>query len=152
MTELSPGRSMLKGSFWMILLRWAIRLIGLVSTVILARLLTPTDFGIVSMAMFVVGMLEVLNQTGQRLAIIRLHDPSREDYDSAWTISLLVGVTIGLLILLIAPFTVVYFHEPRAILVMQCLSLRAVLDGFENIGIVDFRRDLRFDRFFWFNA
>ncbi len=59
------------GSVWMIALRWSIRLTGLVSTIVLARLLVPADFGIVAMAMVVVGMLEILNQTGQKLAIIR---------------------------------------------------------------------------------
>mgnify|MGYP001604934730 FL=1 len=143
---------MLHGSFWMISLRWTIRLVGLVSTIILARLLTPADFGIVAMAMIVVGMLEVLSYTGQKLAIIRLEKPTRDDYDTAWTISMLVGLVIGVCILAIAPFTKIYFHEPRAVAVMQCLALRAVMGGMENIGIVDFRRDIRFDRFFLYNA
>ncbi|WP_325455122.1 lipopolysaccharide biosynthesis protein [Hyphomicrobium sp.] len=148
----SSGRHMLHGSFWMILLRWTLRLIGLVSTIILARLLTPADFGIVSMAMIVVGILEVLNQTGQQLAIIRLEHPTRDDYDAAWTISALVGVIIAVAILIVAPFTQAYFHEPRAVIVMQCLALRAFLSGLENVGVVDFRRDVRFDRFFTYNA
>ena len=143
---------MLHGSLWMIVLRWTIRMVGLASTVILARLLAPSDFGIVAMAMIVVGMLEVLNQMGQKLAIIRLREPTREDYDSAWTISALVGLGIGGVIFAIAPFTKFYFHEPRAVAVMQCLALRAVLGGLENIGTVDFRRELQFERFFRFNA
>ncbi len=123
----------------------------MISTVILARLLTPTDFGIVAMAMIVVAMLEVLNQTGQKLAIIRLLEPTREHYDSAWTISVLLGFAIAAMIMVIAPFTNTYFHEPRAIPVMQCLALRAAMGGFENIGTTDFRRDLQFHLFFRYN-
>jgi O-antigen/teichoic acid export membrane protein len=52
------GARMLNGALWMIALRWAVRLTGLVSTVILARLLMPSDFGIVAMAMIVVSTLE----------------------------------------------------------------------------------------------
>ena len=51
-----PGTHMLRGSAWMIAMRWAIRLTGLISTIILARLLTPEDFGVVAIAMIVVGM------------------------------------------------------------------------------------------------
>jgi lipopolysaccharide exporter len=142
---------MLRGSVWMIALRWAIRLTGLVSTIILARLLAPADFGIVAMAMVVVGMLELLNQTGQKLAIIRHENPTNEHYDTAWTLSVMLGVLIGAAIVVLAPFTSFYFHEPRAVPVMQFLALRAVIGGFENIGTVDFRRDLRFDRFFRYN-
>ncbi len=135
----------------MIGLRWSIRLTGLVSTIILARLLIPADFGIVAMAMVVVGMLEILNQTGQKLAIIRHSEPTRAHYDTAWTLSVIVGLLIGAVIVILAPFTSFYFHEPRMVPVMQWLALRAVIGGFENIGTVDFRRDLRFDRFFRYN-
>lgn len=143
---------MLHGSFWMILLRWTIRLTGLVSTVILARLLTPADFGIVAMAMVVVAMLEVFNQTGQKLAIIRIEDPTTEHYNSVWTVSFILGLVIAVSILIAAPFSQFYFHEPRAVPVMQCLALRAALSGLENAGSVDFRRDLKYHIFFLYNV
>jgi lipopolysaccharide exporter len=140
------------GAFWMIALRWAIRLTGLVSTMILARLLAPRDFGIVAMAMIVVGTLEIFNQTGQKLALIRLENPTDDHFNSAWTVSFLIGLAVAAAILAVAPFTELYFHEPRVVPVMQCLALRAVLGGFENIGTVHFRRDLRFDQFFTYNV
>lgn len=146
------GSHMLRGSAWLIGLRWAMRLIGVISTVILARLLTPKDFGIVAVAMILVGLFEMLNMTGQGLAIVRHEAPTREHYDSAWTVSVLIGVVIAICILIAAPFTKMYFHEPRSVVVMQCLALRALLGGLENIGTVDFSRDLRFDRFFIYNV
>lgn len=135
----------------MILLRWTVRLTGLVSTIILARLLVPSDFGIVAMAMFVVGLLEMLNQSGQELAIIRHPNPTRADYDTAWTLSVIVGVVIALSIWGAAPIAAIYFHEPRVKPVMDFLALRSFLGGMENIGIIDFRRDLEFNRFFRYN-
>ncbi len=147
----SPGRHMLRGSVWMIGLRWAIRLTGVVSTVFLARLLSPSDFGIVAMAMIFVGMLELLNLTGQRLAIIRHPEPTRDHYDTAWTLSVLIGLAIAVMIVLLAPATRIYFHDARVVPVMQCLALRAALNGFENIGTVNFRRDLQFYKQFVYN-
>ena len=62
----SPQHHMVRGSIWAIGLRWAVRFTGLVSTVILARLLTPADFGIVAIAVLVLlfvatGVLLLLN-------------------------------------------------------------------------------------------
>jgi lipopolysaccharide exporter len=128
------------------------RLIGVVSTIILARLLTPQDFGIVALAMIFVGLFEMLNLTGQGLAIVRHEAPTREHYDSAWTISVLIGAGVAVCILAAAPLTKLYLHEPRTVIVMQCLALRAFLGGLENIGTVDFSRDLRFDRYFVYNV
>ena len=149
--QTGPGTHMLRGSTWMIALRWAIRLTGLISTLILARLLTPKDFGVVAIAMIVVGMFEMLSYTGHGAAVVRHRDPTREHYDTAWTISVIMGLGVGVAIFLIAPLTNIYFHDERAIMVMQCLSLRAIMSGFENIGTLDFRRDLRFEKFFGYN-
>jgi O-antigen/teichoic acid export membrane protein len=150
--QMNWGAHLRSGAFWMISLRWALRLTGLVSTVILARLLTPRDFGIVAMAMIVVGTLEMFNQTGQKLVLIRLEEPTDEHFNTAWTISFLLGLVIAVAILAVSPFTEFYFHEPRVVPVMQCLALRAILGGLENIGTVNFRRDLRFGRFFAYNV
>src|SRR3954451_25056865 len=121
-----PGADMLRGSAWMIGLRWAMRLIGVVSTLVLARLLTPDDFGVVAIAMVVVGMFEMLGDTGQGAAIIRHRNPTRDHYDTAWTIYVAVVIALGAGIYMIAPLTNIYFHDERASLVMQCLSIRPV--------------------------
>jgi len=160
MTESSPekvpqsgwGARMLNGALWMIALRWAIRLTGLVSTVILARLLVPSDFGIVAMAMIVVSTLEIFNQTGQKLVLIRLENPTKEHFDTAWTVSFLIGLAIAAAILAASPLAELYFHEPKVEPVMQCLAFRAILGGLENIGTVHFRRDLKFNTFFAYNV
>ena len=147
----SPGRQMLHGSAWLIGLRWAVRLTGVLSTIILARLLSPNDFGVVAIAMIVVGLFEMLSWTGQELAIIRHATPTREHYNTAWTISALLGIGIAVIIFLMAPLADQYFHDPRATTVIRWLSLRPLLSGFENVGTVDFQRDLKFHRVFGYN-
>jgi hypothetical protein len=67
----SLERYMLRGYLWTFGFRWVTRLTGLVSTVILARLLTPADYGIVAIAMLIVGVVETFGNTGQHAAIVR---------------------------------------------------------------------------------
>src|SRR5215475_4055106 len=134
----SLKRHMVKGSAWTVAVRWSARFLGLISTIFLARLLTPRDFGIVTIGMIVVGTVEIFNQTGQHLAIIRHPAPTRAHYDTAWTIFILLSTVLGAAVFLAAPLTDIYFHEPRAIPVVQILALKTLMSGFENIGIVDF--------------
>jgi O-antigen/teichoic acid export membrane protein len=140
----------MRGGLWTMSFRWAIRLTGVASTIILARLLTPADYGVVAIAMLIVGAVEVLSQTGQNLAIVRHPNPTREHYDTAWTISVGLGATLSVIILLSTPLTVYYFHEPRAAPVVEVLAVRTFLFGFQNVGIVNFQRHLQFQRQFWF--
>ena len=143
-TSIDVPRQMVRGSLWMVGLRWALRGIGLVSTITLARLLTPRDFGVVAIAMLLVGALETVSDTGQKLALIRHPQPSRAHYDSAWTMSVLIGCGLAAVITAAAPLSLDYFHEPDAVSVIRWLALRALLGGLENPGVADFRRTLNF--------
>ena len=142
---------MVRGSAWSIGLRWSVRLTGFISTVILARLLTPSDYGIVAIATLIVGTLEIFTQTGQYNAIVRHPNPTREHYDSVWTVSLLLGLGLGLMIWAMTPLTTAYFHEPRAAPVVEILAVRTMMLGLQNVGIINFSRDLNFGRQFYFN-
>src|SRR5262249_23613603 len=105
------NRSLVRGSSWMVGMRLGIRGIGLISTMILARLLTPADFGIIAMAMLVIGFVEVFSETGQQAAIIRLACPERAHYDSAFTMAVMINGALTVVIFLIAPFAANYFHD-----------------------------------------
>jgi O-antigen/teichoic acid export membrane protein len=143
---------MIKGSAWMVAMRWAVQGIGLVSTMILARVLVPSDFGIVAMGMLVVGLLEVFSSLGVDIALIRNQNATRAHYDTAWTFRLLQGALIAVIIAASAPFAADYFGDERVIPVIQILSLGVFLDGLENIGVVAFRKDLDFGKEFRFGV
>jgi len=134
----------------MVAARWGLRSLGMINTFILARLLLPSDFGLVAMAMVVISLVEVPIQAGQDMALIRHRNPSRAHYDSVWTFSIAVGLILTALLWAIAGPAASYFHEPRVTWLIRILALRTLIGGFENIGLADFRRDLRFDRVFVF--
>jgi O-antigen/teichoic acid export membrane protein/CelD/BcsL family acetyltransferase involved in cellulose biosynthesis len=148
----NPSNQMLKGSMWMVLMRWAVRSLGFVNTMVLVRLLQPSDFGVLAIATIISGFFEIFSETGQRLAIIRHPNPTREVLNSAWTVQIAICTTLAVLVWLCAPLAQTFFHNPHAPGVVQLLALRALLMGFENIGTVVFRRDLNFTREFKYNV
>jgi lipopolysaccharide exporter len=145
-------RHIVRGSAWIIGVRWCVRFLGLISTVILARLLTPADYGIVAIASMIVGIVEVFGRAGQGSAIVRHPNPTREHYDSAWTVSLLLGFAVGGIIWALTPLATTYFHEPRATLIVEILAFRTMLSGAQNIGVLNFQRRLEFSKQFWFSV
>src|SRR5262252_7747121 len=148
----SPMRHMMRGTAWMIALRWAMRLTGLASTIVLARLLTPEDYGVVAIATLILGTIEVLSEAGQANAIIRHPNPTREHYDAVWTMSVILWLALALIVLAATPLTVTYFHEPRARPVLEVLALRTALGGFQNVGTVNFQRNIQFHKQFQLNV
>ena len=116
---IEAGRELARGSFWMISMRWVIRGIGFVSTIVLARLLAPDDFGVVAMAMVGVAILEVFTQTGSDLALLRNAEPTREHYDAAWTLEIIQACALAVLLFITAPVV-----ESMAVNVMACCCAR----------------------------
>ncbi len=86
------GLQMAKGAAWMIALRFAIRGIGLVSMIILARLLVPADFGLVAIATALAGALAAMSEFSFQVALIQNQAADRRHYDTAWTLGIIRGL------------------------------------------------------------
>ncbi len=140
----------LTGTLIVVTMRWTDRLIGLISTLILARLLLPNDFGVVAMASLIVGLLDVLLDLGVVAVLIHKKDCDTEDYNNAWTVRLIQSTGIAILIALIAPLAANYYSDERVTDVLRVMALTTLVAGFENIGIVAFQKDMRFGRDFQF--
>lgn len=136
--------SILKGAILTITMRWTDRLIGLVSTLILARLLVPEDFGIIAMASLVVGLLDVLLDLGVNVALIQNRSAELAHYNTAWTLRLMQTVVSATLIAAGAPLAGDYFGDQRVVMVLQVMSIGLILMGLENIGVVTFQKNMQF--------
>lgn len=147
---MSIGQSIFRGSVWMIVLNGAGRLIGLASTAILARLLLPADFGIVAMAMSVIGVIELFAQFGFDSALIQRQDATRHHYDTVWTLRVGFALFISICIATLAVPASQFFDDARLIPVMFCLAPLSLLSALENIGVVNFRKEMTFDKEFRF--
>lgn len=130
----------------MVVFRLIERSLGLVSTLILARLLVPADFGLVAMAMSVVALIELASAFSLDVPLIQRQDPTRAHYDTAWTLNLLFGAGCASAMALLAFPAAAFYGEERLGPVMLVLSAGWLLQGFENIGIVNFRRTMNFRR------
>ena len=148
MTEGTLGRRIALGGLVLVLLRLSLKLIGLVSIVILFRLLAPEDFGIVALAMLVVGFVEVFAEFGFDQSLLRTKDSTREDYDLVWSLNAIRGVVVGASLLAGAPLAAHFLQEPRLTPVIMLLALVPIFDGMQSVGIVDFAKQLQFHREF----
>ena len=136
------------GAVWMILFKLTERSLGLISTIILARLLTPDDFGLVAMATTVIALLEVFTMNDFGSAIIQNQNATRVHYDTAWTMEMIIGVLACSSIAILAFPASHFFGDERLAPVLLVLSIYPLLDGAYNMGCIDFRRNLEFRKEF----
>jgi lipopolysaccharide exporter len=149
----SLTRRVAEGAMWMVLLRSAVRALGLLSTIILARLLTPTDFGLVAMATLVAGIVEIMAQFGfDTFLIRRKDDPCRENYGTVWTLTVLRGVAVATVLASLAVWAADLFNDARLEPLIYVLAGSAAIEGFQNIYLAKYERDLNFRLQFWFQV
>jgi O-antigen/teichoic acid export membrane protein len=135
------------GASWLVAWRMVTRLLGLVSTLVLARVLVPADFGLVAMATTFAVAVEALSYLGLQDALVR-HPDSERLLDTAFTLQLGRATATSLVVAVAAPGAAWWFEEPRLVPVLLILAATSLISGAENIGIVAFRRDMRFDKQF----
>ena len=136
--------SLTRGAIIMVSMRWFDRLIGIASTFILARLLVPDDFGIVAMASVVVSFADIIFDLGINVALIQKKDPSQSYYNTAWTLRILQTTCVATVLMVLAPIAADYYKDPRVTAAVQLMALSLMVAAFENVGIVDFQKHLRF--------
>lgn len=140
----------INGSIWVFLLKFFERLFQFVRIIILARLISPTDFGLFGLLLLVLTMLEIFSEPGFNAAIIQKKGDVSPYLNSVWTIQVLRGFLLASLLLIMAPIVASFFGEFRATLLLQVIAIVLIMRGFINIGVLYFRKELQFKREFFF--
>ncbi len=151
--EIHPDAQSLKGRLatstgWVVAWRLVTRNLGLVSTLVLVRLLQPADFGLVALASALATTVDAFSAFGVQDALMRLPSPSRGSYDSAFWLGVMRGAMTALLMTGLAWPAATFFNEPRLSTVVLALAFGTLVSAFENIGTVDFRRNMQFSKEF----
>lgn len=136
----------------MAFLRGSTRGMTVVKTIVLARILTPSQFGVYGIAVLVLGLLEILTETGINIVLIQEEGKTDEYISTAWVVSILRGTLISLTILIFAPFIASFFNTPNALNLIQFAALIPFIRGFINPSIVKFQKELKFNKEFWFRS
>ncbi len=138
---------MLRGGAWLFALRVVERGLGIARIAILARVLTPHDFGIMAIALLAMTFMRQFSETGVRQALIQKKDDIRSYLGTAWTVNFLRDLMLASLMAGSAPLVAGFFDAPAARPILQVIALSWLLSGLRNIGLVYLRKELVFNRF-----
>jgi O-antigen/teichoic acid export membrane protein len=120
------------------------RLISLVRFVVLARLLTPEDFGLLAIAWVVIELLLTLTDTGMVTALVQRDRVDESQFDTAWTVGIVRALVVAIVLVVGAPLIAQFFGEPRAASILPPLAAAPVLAALASIKIADLTRNLQF--------
>ncbi len=144
-------RKVIRGGVWNTAGSLGDRLLGLVRTVILARLLLPADFGLLGISLATIGSLQSITHLGIGPALIQRREVDAPVLNTVWVLSILRGLLLCLILVLSAPYAASFFKEPRVIPIIRFLALNQFLIGLQSIGVFLLEKELDFKRRSLFN-
>jgi O-antigen/teichoic acid export membrane protein len=118
--------------------------LGLVRALVLARLLTPHDFGLFAIGFTLLALYGGFSGFGTQLALMRRRERAPEMFDTAWTLGLIRGGIGAAIQFALAPLLAAFFDAPDALAIIRALALIPILRALDNIAVVEFRGDLAF--------
>jgi O-antigen/teichoic acid export membrane protein len=140
----SVGSRVARGAGWIFGFKLLERSLGFISTLILARLLVPADFGIIAMATSLMAILEMLTAFNFETALIQKPSPTTDDYNTAWTLNTLFGIVSAVAMVGLALPLASFYREPDLVAVVLVLAVAPLVSGVYNVGLVEYRKNLQF--------
>ena len=147
-TDGSLYQKTIRGGFWIFFLRAVSRLLNLAKLIILARLLSPDDFGLFGIALLSLSVLETFSQTGFKNALIQKKGDISSYLDSVWTAGVIRGIAIAIILFFISPYVAIFFDVSEVVPILRTIGLAVIIQGLTNIAVIYFQKELEFKKYF----
>ena len=133
-----------RGAVWSLAAQWAIKMSGLVTFVILARILVPEQFGVMALASTLAVVLTLLADFGFSAYLIQASDPDQRTFSTAFWVSISTSVALALLLTAVAWPLSDFFEAPEAAPVIAALSLTVLVDSLRSVPGALLKRRFQF--------
>lgn len=129
MTE-SLKHKTLRGTVWSSLERFSVQGVGFIVMIIMARILTPNDYGLVAMLTIFIAISQALADSGFSKALVRKQDRNETDNSTVFYFNIGVGLILYLILFLCAPLIADFYNEPILTSITRVISLSVVINSF----------------------
>lgn len=135
-----------RASIWVALASTVIFTLSFVRSIILARLLSPEDFGLIGICLMVFGVIEIFTAPGFVNALIYRKDDFNQAANTAFVLFVVRGFLLTILVIAIAPAVGWFYEQERLTALIAFLSISFFIGGFSNIYIVAYQKEINFKR------
>jgi lipopolysaccharide exporter len=137
--------------FWVFVSHGGGRFLGVIRSVVLARLLLPHDFGIIGLAEVATGFLSILVEMGVSQALIQKQNITDEVLDTAWVISIIRGLILSAASFLVAGTISVFYDTPELAIVLRFMAILFLISGFNSTGLILLQKQMDFRKLTYFD-
>ncbi|OGW51474.1 MAG: hypothetical protein A2Z50_03555 [Nitrospirae bacterium RBG_19FT_COMBO_42_15] len=142
------GHKALKGSKWVFLSSVLSKSFQFITTVILARLLLPADFGIIAIAQIIIGVVSLFQDMGMTQALIQKKENIEESADTVFLFNIFWSLILYIAVFIAAQYIGAFFGNNEAVTVLRVLCLSFLFQPFNIISNALMKKEFYFKRLF----
>ncbi len=142
----SNKSSVVNGLFWAFLDQFSSKGISIIVSIILARILSPNDFGMMGLIYFFTAIAQELVDSGLSASLIRDKQAGKKDFSTIFITNVAVSLVIYAIVFLIAPFFALYYAIPDLELILKVYGLIFVINAFSNVQLTLLNKELQFKK------
>lgn len=118
---------------WSAVERFSYQSVQFLLTIIIARLVSPTDYGLIAMLGIFLAIAQTFIDSGFSNALIQKQDRTETDYSTVFYFNIVVGVVVYILLYLCSPFIASFYNEPKLDLVTKVVGLNLIISSFSVV-------------------
>lgn len=119
----------LRGTIWSSIERFSVQSVSFIVMIIMARILTPDDYGLVAMLTIFTAISQSLVDSGFSNALIRKQDRDETDNSTVFYFNIAVGIVLYLILFLTAPLIAKFYKEPLLVPITRVISLSVLINS-----------------------
>lgn len=118
-----------RGVIWSAIERFSVQGIMFVLTLIIARLVTPAEYGLIAMLNIFVAVAQVFVDSGFSNALVQKKDRNEDDFSTVFYFNIAISLVVYFLLYLASPYIADFYNEPQLDLVTKCVGLNLIISG-----------------------
>lgn len=144
-------KKFISGSIWKVLERFSNRGIALIFSIILTRLLTPNDYGLIALTVVFTNFSDILIDGGFSTALIRKEHIDDEDFTCVLFTSLSISALLYIILFICAPLIATYYKEPQLTAILRVIGIIFFIQAFACVRTAIVNRNMQFKLLFLCN-
>lgn len=149
---MSQEQNIIRNLGWKLMERFGVQGIQFVLQIVLARILDPEHYGVLSLMLVFISVANVFIQNGFNTALIQNKDVTDEDYSSVFWVSLAIAAFLYGLLFFTAPVIAAFYEMPEFVSPFRALCLMLFPGAFNSVQVAKVSREMDFKKVFYSNV
>lgn len=144
MKEQSLKEKTISGVFWKFLEKFSVQGVMFIQSIIMARLLDPSDYGLIGMVAILNGVCAILVDSGFTNALIRKKDRTPEDFSTVFVFNVVMNILMAVFMVVFAPIFADFYHQPILKNIIYLFAIQSASGGLLAVQGAKMIVDLQF--------